>query len=322
MKRTRYREVWLGGALCLALAVGVLETESANAQEERVVQMDTLNVRDVLYHLTGGGGNGMALIDEVSDTPGVVLIDTKPSGWGSATIDVLGQVTDLPVRTIINTHVHTDHAGSNAEFGPDVEVIAHESAPARMIAGGLYEAGALGLPTTTVTERYEFLDDIDRIELYYFGVGHTDGDLTVVFPGKEVAYLSDLFPMKGVPAIDREHGGSGLAFPETLDRIVSEITGVSRVITGHGPFPTTYAGRGRRETGARRAWTGFYTWDDLTEYAAFVRLFVESIVRSYESGQAIDAALADLRLPATYSDYDMENAMASAEAIYAELDER
>ncbi len=322
MKRTRYREVWLGVPLCLALAVGILETERANAQEERVVQMDTLNVRDVLYHLTGGGGNGMALIDEVSDTPGVVLIDTKPPGWGSATLDVLGQVTDLPVRTIINTHVHTDHAGSNAEFGPDVEVIAHESAPARMIAGGLYEAGALGLPTTTVTERYGFLDDIDRIELYYFGVGHTDGDLTVVFPGKEVAYLSDLFPMKGVPAIDREHGGSGLAFPETLDRIVSEITGVSRVITGHGPFPTTYAGRGRRETGARRAWTGFYTWDDLTEYAAFVRLFVESIVRSYESGQAIDAALADLRLPATYSDYDMANAMASAEAIYAELDER
>ena len=312
----------VGGALCLALAVGVLGTEHANAQQERVVQMDTLNVRDVLYHLTGGGGNGMALIDEVSDTPGVVLIDTKPSGWGSATLDVLGQVTDLPVRTIINTHVHAAHAGSNAEFGPDVEVIAHESAPARMIAGGLYEAGALGLPTTTVTERYGFLDDIDRIELYYFGVGHTDGDLTVVFPGKEVAYLSDLFPMKGVPAIDREHGGSGLAFPETLDRIVSEITGVSRVITGHGPFPTTYAGRGRRETGARRAWTGFYTWDDLTEYAAFVRFFVESIVRSYESGQAIDAALADLRLPATYSDYDMENAMASAEAIYAELDER
>ena len=191
-----------------------------------------------------------------------------------------------------------------------------------MITGGLYEAGALGLPTTTVTERYGLLDDIDRIELYYFGVGHTDGDLAVVFPGKEVAYLSDLFPMKGVPAIDREHGGSGLALPETLDRIVSEIAGVSRVITGHGPFPTTYAGRGRRETGARRAWTGVYTWDDFTEYTAFVRIFVESIVRSYESGQAIDAALADLRLPATYSDYDMENAMASAEAIYAELDER
>ena len=322
MKRTRYRGVWLGVPLSLALAVGVLGTEHANAQQERVVQMDTLNVRDVLYHLAGGGGNGLALIDEVSDTPGVVLIDTKPSGWGSATLDVLGQVTDLPVRTIINTHVHADHAGSNAEFGPDVEVIAHESASTRMITGGLYEAGALGLPTTTVTERYGLLDDVDRIELYYFGVGHTDGDLTVVFPGKEVAYLSDLFPMKGVPAIDREHGGSGLAFPETLDRIVAEIAGVSRVITGHGPFPTTYAGRGRRETGARRAWAGFYTWDDLTEYAAFVRIFVESIVRSYDSGQAIDAALTDLRMPATYSDYDMENAMASAEAIYAELDER
>ena len=322
VKRTRCGEVWLGVPLCLALVAGGLETQPAMAQEDHVVQMDTLNVRDVLYHLGGGGGNGLALIDEVSDTPGVVLIDTKPSGWGSATLDVLGQVTDLPVRTIINTHDHVEHAGSNDEFGPDVEIIAHASVSARMVTGGLYEVGALGLPTTTVSERHGLLEGIDRIELYYFGVGHTDGDLTVVFPGKEVAYLSDLFPMKGVPAIDREHGGSGLAFPETLDRIVSEIAGVSRVITGHGPFPTTYAGRGRRETGARRAWSGFYTWDDLTEYAGFVRIFVESIVRSYESGQAIDAALADLRLPATYSDYDMANAVVTAEAIYAELDER
>ena len=84
--------------------------------------------------------------------------------------------------------------------------------------------------------------------------------------------------------------------------------------------PTPVVGGEKQAHGALGR--GFYTWDDLTEYAAFVRLFVESIVRSYESGQAIDAALADLRLPATYSDYDMENAMASAEAIYAELDER
>ena len=97
---------------------------------------------------------------------------------------------------------------------------------------------------------------------------------------------------------------------------------MNRVITGHGPFPTTYAGRGRRETGARRAWSGFYTWDDLTEYAVFVRVFVESIVRSYESGQELDAALADLRMPVSYADYDMENAVVSAEAIYAELDEK
>ena len=65
---------WLGVPMCLASAVGGLETPTAMAQEDRVVQMDTLNVRDVLYHLGGGGGNGMALIDEVSDTPGVVPV--------------------------------------------------------------------------------------------------------------------------------------------------------------------------------------------------------------------------------------------------------
>ena len=88
----------------------------AAAQTERIVEIDTLNVRDVLYHLGGGGGNGLALIDEING--GVVLIDTKPPGWGRG--GPRGRrAGDRPaVTTIINTHAHAEHAGSNAEF-PD-----------------------------------------------------------------------------------------------------------------------------------------------------------------------------------------------------------
>lgn len=290
-----------------------------HAQEDRIVQMDTLNVRDVLYHLAGGGGNAMALIDEVSADGGVVLIDTKPRGWGPATLEVIKQVTDLPVKTIINTHAHPEHAGSNAEFENVEEVIAHENTRARMITSGLYAEGATGLPTTTFMDRYSLLDGLDRIELYHFGPAHTDGDIVVVLPEKGVAYLGDLFPGKGTPVIDTASGGSGLAFPETLAKAVAEIEDVSRVITGHAAFPTTYAGRGRREQGADRAWSGFFTWDDLVEYADFTRDFVDAVETAFREGWSAADAATNLRLSDQYADYDMEHTRASIESIYTEL---
>ena len=60
---------------------GWLSTTAAGAQDRdapKIVRMQTLNVRDILYILTGGGGNTLALMRD----DGVVLIDTKLPGWG------------------------------------------------------------------------------------------------------------------------------------------------------------------------------------------------------------------------------------------------
>jgi cyclase len=307
----------IGGCTAIVLVLGT--GGPATAQTDRVVEMDTLNVRDVLYHLGGGGGNGLALIDEING--GVVLIDTKPSGWGEAVREVVEQVTDLPVTTIINTHAHPEHAGSNAEFPDAVTIIAHANARAAMLRDGLFAEGGPGLPTATFTDRYSLLDDLDRIDLYHFGPAHTDGDIVVVFPEKGVAYVGDLFPARAVPVIDLERGGSGLAFPETLDRVVAATDGVARVISGHGPFPSTYAGRGRRERGAARAWSGFLTWDDLVEYAAFTRELVTAVEAEFAAGRSAgDAAAAlALALPDRYAGYDLTDLPAAVDALYAEL---
>ncbi len=187
-----------------------------------------------------------------------------------------------------------------------------------MLRHGLYAEGGAGLPTTTFTDRFSLLDDLDRIDLYHFGPAHTDGDAVVVFPAKGVAYLGGLFPDKAVPVIDLERGGSGLAFPDTLDRVVASIDGVARVITGHGPFPSTYAGRGRRERGAARAWSGFLTWDDLAEYAAFMRDLVTAVEREFTAGRSA-AEAATLALPDRYAEYDLTGLPAAVDALYAEL---
>ena len=289
----------------------------AQEQEPKTVRIDTLNVMDTLYHLSGGGANSLALIDEVNG--GVVLIDTKRRGWGQAVRDALDGVTDLPVTTIINTHAHPDHAGSNAEFKATVQVVAHQNTRANLARMG---ADAASLPTKTFADRFSLLEDLDRIELYHFGPAHTDGDIVVVFPEKGVAYLGGLFPSKATPVIDTENGGSGVAFPDTLAKAVAEIRGVSRVVTGHGQPPVTYAGRGRLETGANRPWRGLMTWEDLEEYADFNRDFLVAAERAFRAGLSADEAAAALELPERYKDYGMEHAKANIEAIYDELANR
>ena len=305
----------------LSLVSLVAIPTGGQAQEQKTVRIDTLGVMDTLYHLSGGGANSLALIDEING--GIVLVDTKRPGWGQAVREALDGVTDLPVATIINTNAHPDHAGSNGEFGSAALIVAHENTKANMARTDLYSGtNAASLPTKTFAERFSLLEDIDRIELYHFGPAHTDGDIIVVFPAKGVAYTGGLFPSKATPVIDRRNGGSGVAFPDTLAKAVAGIRGVSRVITGHGEAPVTYAGRGRRETGADRPWTGFMTWEDLKEYADFNRDFLEATEEAFQAGLSVEEAAATLELPERYRDYGMEHARANIEAIYDELANR
>ena len=312
-------------AMVVVAALSVAAAAGRQASDDKIVRMDTLSVRDTLYHLSDGGGNTLVLIDEEGLDGGVVLIDTKLPGWGEPVLDIIGQVTDLPVTTIINTHAHLDHAGSNGEFPTATQIIAHENTRMNMARMEPYAgANAAGLPTTTFTDRFSLLEGLDRIELYYFGPAHTNGDVVVVFPEKGVAYLGGLFPSKATPVIDTDNGGSGLAFPDTLAKVVAGIQGVERVITGHGGFPTTYAGRGRREQGSNRAWTGWMTWDDLAEYADFNRDFLAAVNEAHQAGQSVDEAVAtlDMNLPDRYADYGMDHARVNVEAIYRELGAR
>ena len=308
----RCRVVQVLLAACLLPAVP--NAGSGQTPQERVVEIDTLNVRDVLYHLWGGGANTLALIDEING--GVVLVDTKRAGWGGALRAAVEQVTDLPVTTIITTTAHPDHAGGNADFPGVPLIIAHESTRSNLERAGV-DAGA-GLPTTAFADRHALLEDLDRIELYHFGPAYTDGDIVVVFPEKQTAYLGALFPEKAVPDVDPGNGGSGLEYPETLARAAAALDGVTRVITARGPRPYTYAGRGPRIDVERRT-AGRMDLEDLEEYAGFVRAFVDAVEAAFRAGRGAAEAAADLQLPARYAGYGTEHAQATVEAIYAEL---
>jgi cyclase len=301
-----------GSRVWIALVIGALGTHVIYAQPEsdKTIRIQTLNVRDILYVLSGGGANSLALMRD----DGVVLVDTKAPGWGQSVLRTIAGVTDQPVKLIINTTADLDHTGGNADIPTAVDIVAHENTKANMSRMDAFQGSrARFLPNKTVTGKMSLLDGQDRIDLYYFGAAHTNGDLVVVFPEKHLAYMGDLFPTKAAPVIDMVHGGSAVEFPKTLARAVAEIAGVTRVVAGHYAAPVDPTDVKYSDTAQTMRWS------DLVEYAAFNRDFLAAVQSAMEAGKSADEAAADLKLPEKYRGYDMQQAKANVRAIYQEL---
>src|SRR5205814_10316360 len=135
-----------------------------------------------------------------------------------------------------------DATGGDGELQRSVEVGAHGNTHAHRARMDEYKGGhAAFLPKKTYKDRMSLLGGKDRIELYYFGAGHTSGDAVIVFPALRTAVMGDLFARKWAPLVDSNNGGSAVAFPKTLAKAVAGIKDVETVITGHS---TTTLGSG------------------------------------------------------------------------------
>jgi cyclase len=251
-------------------------------------------VKENLYLITGGGGNTAVLVGE----QGVVLVDTKLKNWGERIMEKVRTVTDKPVTTIINTHTHGDHVGSNEFFDPKVTVVAHENTKANMARDDSLAQLPQVLPDRTFDDRVTIGRGRDRVDLHYFGRGHTDGDAWVVFPELRVLHTGDLFARKGAPLIDMNNGGSGVEYPATLEKALAGLKNVDTVIPGHSAVTD---------------------WAALTEFTEFTRAFLTYVQGAVKSGKTAEQAIADMKLPEKFSGYDMSRAKDNVTKIYGEL---
>ena len=200
-------------------------------QRPRIQPTGTIKkVRDNLYVIPGAGGNTTVFVTQ----GGVVLVDTKLPNNGEAILNQVRTVTDQPVSMIINTHSHPDHIGSNEYFPASVEVVAHENTQKWMAANPRVASNPVVMPDRTFTDRMTLGSGDDRIELYYFGAGHTNGDAFIVFPARRAMCAGDMFAWKMAPLIDPMAGGSVMALPDTLEKALNGIPNVDTVIEGHG----------------------------------------------------------------------------------------
>ena len=223
------------------MTVSALRAQQPGATQAALKAARIEKVKDSLYVITGSGmaspdafsgGNTAVFITE----RGVVLVDTKLPGWGQAILDQIKTVTNKPVTTIINTHTHNDHTGSNEFFGATVETIAHDSTRANMVKMDEFKGDkSKFLPKKTYKDKLSIGTGKDQVDLYYLGVGHTNGDTFVVFPAVRTMHTGDMFAWKALPYIDASNGGSVIAHPQTLAKVIATVQNIDTVITGHTP---------------------------------------------------------------------------------------
>src|SRR2546426_6590837 len=231
----------LAAAAALSMAAGSQQpAQGLPAAALAATQIE--KVKDNLYMITGadptdrnsfsGGNTGVFITDN-----GVVVVDTKLDGWGQVILDKIKSVTNKPVTTIINTHTHGDHTGSNEAFGATVDFVAHENTRANMEKMDAFKGDkAKFLPKRTFKDKMSIGIGKDRIDLYYFGRGHTNGDTWVVYPALRVMQTGDMFAWKDAPTLDKGNGGSGLEYAQTVGKALAAVKDVDTLIVGHSPL--------------------------------------------------------------------------------------
>jgi len=168
-------------------------------------------------------------------------------------------------------------------------------------APSIFEAnGGKGLPTRTFKDRMTLGSGADRIDLYYFGRGHTNGDAFVVFPSLRVMHAGDNFARKGPPLLDANNGGSGVSIGDTLAKAAARIKNVDAIITGHSTV---------------------MTWADLQEYVRFNTDFLAWVRAEMKAGKTVDQAAAEYAIPTKYAGYspNANQTKTNIGVIYAEL---
>ena len=203
-----------------AFTLGAQRTEAMGAQAQASLSIE--QVKDGLYAIMGSGGNvGVRVTSE-----GVILIDDKfPQNFAEIQ-ELVGTVSDQPVRYVLNTHHHGDHAGGNVEYINIAEIIAHQNARDNMVRGNQDAP-----PRVVFTDQTAVYLGGVEVRAFYMGRGHTNGDAVIYFPDLRTVHGGDLLHGTA-PFIDYGNGGSSEGWVATLNNILA--LDFDTAIPGHG----------------------------------------------------------------------------------------
>ena len=210
----------------------------------------TERVKGDLYMISGEGGNVALYVT----AEGVVLVDDMFDRNHDDILAQIKSVTDRPLRYVINTHQHDDHAGGDLKMLPIAEVIAHKNvranlrtssarttrtrparrsacraSPSRTSSPSPGRQGGAGRTTSAAGTRAA-----TRSIYFPEAEGHSHRRPLPRHPRRRARCRTRARAATGVPIyVDYVQGGSFLEWTKTLDGMLK--LDFDTVIPGHGP---------------------------------------------------------------------------------------
>ncbi|UCE40074.1 MAG: MBL fold metallo-hydrolase [Candidatus Aminicenantes bacterium] len=209
------------------------------AQQREIPPVKLEKISDNLFQiLDGRGANGGFYIGD----NGVLVIDSKMTKESvDQTLAEIKKITNKPIKYLVNTHSDGDHIAGNPFFPPSVIIIAHEKCreeflhPRRDGKPSEWSDPKMApyLPTLTYRDKMDIYLGEKKVELRYFGVGHTKGDTVVYFPEEKTAFLGDQIFMGRPQLIHSYKGGNSFAYVKTMTKMLENID-AETFCSGHG----------------------------------------------------------------------------------------
>ena len=225
-------------SLILTLFFLVLFIPLSDAQQQETKPVELKQISERLYEILGGRGahGGMYIGDNE-----VLVIDAKmDENSVDAVIAEIAKITDKQITYLVNTHSDGDHVWGNQYFPQTVAFVAHENCRKEFFhkqrngneSNWNNPELAAYVPSITFRDRMNIYLGTKKIELWYFGIGHTTGDIVVYFPEEKTAFIGDQIFLTRPQLIHSYKGGNSFGHVKALTRML-ETLDAEKFCSGH-----------------------------------------------------------------------------------------
>lgn len=212
-------------AAMAAIAFLVLGAHPGSAQQ--APNRALIPVADNLYRFQNNFHFGVVYVT----TEGVIVGDTisaDAARWLKAEI---ARRFNQPVKFVVLSHDHADHASGAEVFADTATVIAHENARRAIIGEGRPTAA----PPVTFSDRLSIHLGGRTVEVSYVGRNHSDNSVVMRFPSERALFAVDFVPVKGLAFRDFPDA----YFPDWIELLEQvEQMSFDTLLPGHGPVGT------------------------------------------------------------------------------------
>jgi glyoxylase-like metal-dependent hydrolase (beta-lactamase superfamily II) len=204
------------------------------------VEIKTEKLSPTTYVLFGAGGN----IGVSAGEDALFIIDDQYAPMNPKIVAALKQISDKPVKFVLNTHWHGDHTGGNESMGKAGGlIVAHDNVRKRMSSEqfiALFKSQVpaspkAALPVVTFSSDLTFHINGDEVYGFHVPKAHSDGDTIVHFRKSNVIHMGDTFFNGFYPFIDGSSGGTPEGVIAAADRVLAIVDDNTKIIPGHGP---------------------------------------------------------------------------------------
>jgi quinoprotein relay system zinc metallohydrolase 2 len=243
------REALLAGAGVLWWLAATTRSRAAESALVTEAVAPGIHIRrGVDEDASAANGDAIANVGFIVGRSAVAVIDPGGSlNDGQRLRARIREVTQLPIRFVVLSHVHPDHIFGAGAFEQDrPEFVGHSRLPNALAQRGEYyrkglesvlgkgKAGPVVIPTRLIVDRGQ-VDLGDRILLLTaHPVAHSDCDLSVFDPSSATLLAADLLFVERVPSLDGRLKGwqSALTSLKTI--------AANRAVPGHGPVSVNW----------------------------------------------------------------------------------